>query len=58
MSEYLTVKEAAAYLRIGKAAMYTLMESGRLEIIQVNSKCSRRISRRSLEALCQKGEVS
>ena len=45
---FLTVREAAAYLRLGKTTTYSLIDAGRLDAVNVYGR-ARRVTRKSVE---------
>ena len=57
MTEWLTIKEACAYLKVTPRTLYRLMATGRLAYSHIAEAGRRRIKREDLEALLvpQKG---
>jgi excisionase family DNA binding protein len=51
MSDLLTLKEAAGYLKVSRAQLYVLMASGRLRWVEVEGMRGRRVRRDDLDAL-------
>jgi len=55
MSEWLTSKEAAAYLKVTRRTLYRWMEEGRLPFF-VMASGRRRVRKEDLDALLKPGE--
>jgi excisionase family DNA binding protein len=55
MSEWLTTKEAAAYLKVTRRTLYRWMEEGRLRFYELASG-RRRVRKEDLDALLTPGE--
>jgi excisionase family DNA binding protein len=53
MPEWLTVNEAAAYLRVSRDTVYTLAAAGRLPYYQIHGVRGRRFKREDLDKLLQ-----
>jgi len=56
MSEWLTTKEAAAYLKVTRRTLYRWMEEGRLPFFVMTSG-RRRVRKEDLDALLTPGEA-
>ena len=53
--EWLTVNEAAAYLKVHRATIYELCERGTLPFFEIRGARGRRFKREDLDALLERG---
>ncbi len=51
MAEWLRLKEAAAYLKVGVSTLYRWMDQGRVRYYELESGGGRRFKREDLDAL-------
>ena len=56
VAELMTVKEAAAYLKVSRMTLYTLMSTGRLRWVEVEGVRGRRFRREDLDRLVREGK--
>lgn len=56
MPELMTVKEAAAYLRISRPTLYALMNRGELRWVELPGVRGRRFRREDLDQLPREGK--
>lgn len=56
MPEWLTVAEAARYLRVHRTTIYAWCDEGRLPFYELESGGGRRFKREDLDALLKRGE--
>jgi excisionase family DNA binding protein len=55
MPEWLTLREAAAYLKVGVSTLYRWMDEGKLRYYELESGGGRRFKRDDLDALLKPG---
>jgi excisionase family DNA binding protein len=55
MREWLTLREAAAYLKVGVSTLYRWMDEGTLRYYELESGGGRRFRREDLDALLKPG---